>query len=351
MFLKLNKMKKIIISSLLMIAVSAFAQQNQTNNGWGDSDTSNNNYSNNNYNNSSNADYPDDYYYDYPTDYYPQSYYESYYNDYRNSIVSINWPQIFVQYRLSRYQINQILYLNNRYQNFSSWDSYYGVNPDRWYYERFNALQFILGPHIFISFQNNYYHGHNPVVYFQNYRRTYYVPRYNVRTQYRNINIVNYRVDRNNYRNPRANNGLYNPNPRSNGNATENTGFRSGVRSSDSNHSVDNGFRSDSDRAQNTQPGRNISPTQSTRQDGFRSGVRTEEIQPDRGTSANENPRNNGFRSGNSSGNGSPRVGNSGPRSNQNGMQNSRSTRQEARATRQAGKVQKTGNERGGGFR
>lgn len=185
-------------------------------------------------------DYPDDYYYDFPMDYYPQSYYESYYNDYRNSITSINWKKFFHRYHLSDFQIQQILYLNSRYPDFVSWNYYYGPNPDRWYFERFHALQIILGPRIFISFQNRYYHGYSPVVYYQNYRRSYYIPRYQVRAPYRNVNIIYYKIDKSSY-NPRANNGLYDPNQ--NGTSTR---WRNDINKNNSSTRPSNGFRTPS---------------------------------------------------------------------------------------------------------
>src|SRR5690606_5270492 len=91
-------------------------------------------------------DYPDDYYYNYPVDYYPDEYYHGYYNDYRKAVFSVNWDQFFVQFNLSPWQINQIVILNNRFPSYAVWHSYYRWNPDRWYYDRFLALQRILGP-------------------------------------------------------------------------------------------------------------------------------------------------------------------------------------------------------------
>ncbi|MCJ7934532.1 MAG: hypothetical protein MUW56_13105 [Chryseobacterium sp.] len=211
-------MKKIFLGLALGLGVLASAQQ-YPNNGWQDdgyyqngggyySDEDDRNY------------FPDDYYYNYPQDYYPSDYYQSYYNDYRNSIINIDWNGFFVQNRLNRWQVDQIMRLNNLYVSFSAWNNFYRYNPDRWYYDRFYALERILGPRVFVVFQNNYYRGFSPVVYFQNYRRTYYVPRYTVMPRYRSVNINIYRVDRTRFRrmdNPsfdiirrdsRANNGF-----------------------------------------------------------------------------------------------------------------------------------------------
>ncbi len=180
--------------------------------------------------------FPDDYYYEYPSDYYSNGYYESYYNDYRNSIMAVNWDRFFRRYNLTPWQVEQILMLNAMYPSYSSWNSYYRFNPDRWYYDRFFALQRILGPRIFIVYQNNYFHGYHPVAYFQSYRRDYYVPRYNVMPRYQNINVNVYKVDRVKYHqtNPRANYGFKNDSRVRNtttGN-TANNGFRTQQKSS-----------------------------------------------------------------------------------------------------------------------
>ncbi|HCN51957.1 MAG TPA: hypothetical protein DIT10_23235 [Chryseobacterium sp.] len=252
-------MKKILLGLAFGLGVFASAQQ-YPNNGWRDdgyyqngdgyySDEDDRNY------------FPDDYYYNYPQDYYPGDYYQSYYNDYRNSIINIDWNGFFVQNRLNRWQVDQIMRLNNLYASFTAWDNFYRYNPDRWYYDRFYALQRILGPRVFVVFQNNYYRGMSPVVYFQNYRRTYYVPRYTVMPRYRNVNINIYRVDRSRFRridNPtfdvirttsRPNSGFRNPD-RNNGNSggfrnngkNDNSGFRN-----ESNGNHNGGFRGNSE--------------------------------------------------------------------------------------------------------
>jgi hypothetical protein len=49
-------------------------------------------------------------------------------------------------------------------------------------YDRFSALQQILGQRYFAVFQKNYYRGYSPIVYFQKIiDKTYYIPRYKVR--------------------------------------------------------------------------------------------------------------------------------------------------------------------------
>ncbi|UKB84501.1 hypothetical protein LF887_02295 [Chryseobacterium sp. MEBOG06] len=191
-------MKKIFLGLAFVLGVLTSAQQ-YPNNGWG-----NDGYSQNGgdyYTDQDDRNYfPDDYYYNYPQDYYPSDYYQSYYNDYRNSIVNVNWNGFFVQNRLNPWQIDQIIRLNNLYSSFAAWNNFYRYNPDRWYYDRFYAMERILGPRVFVVFQNNYYRGSSPIIYFQNYRRTYYVPRYTVMPRYRNININIYRVDRSRFR-------------------------------------------------------------------------------------------------------------------------------------------------------
>ncbi|ACU06867.1 hypothetical protein FIC_00400 [Flavobacteriaceae bacterium 3519-10] len=192
--------------------------------------------------------FPDDYYYEYPADYYSNDLYRSYYDDYRRSIYDVNWNRFFSAYQLAPWQIQQIMMLNDQFRSYSAWNSYYRYNPDRWYYDRFYSLERILGPRIFVIFQNNYYNGYNPVVYYQNYRRQHYVPHVYVVPRYRNININRYRVDRVKYHqtNPRQNIG-FRDNPRtanSNGNiAPRADGFREGAQKSGSTQ----GFRNEGD--------------------------------------------------------------------------------------------------------
>ncbi|MDW9383024.1 hypothetical protein [Chryseobacterium sp. JV558] len=248
-------MKKIFLGLAFGLGVLTSAQQ-YPNNGWGDdgyyqngegyySDEDDRNY------------FPDDYYYNYPQDYYPSDYYQSYYNDYRGSIVNIDWNGFFVQNRLSRWQVDQIMRLNNLYASFTAWDNFYRYNPDRWYYDRFYALERIVGPRVFVVFQNNYYRGSSPVIYFQNYRRSYYGPRYTVMPRYRNININIYRVDRSRFRrmdNPtfdivrrdnRGGNGFRNTRTENSGGFRDNNGgFRSTNNGNRGNSDNNGGFRS-----------------------------------------------------------------------------------------------------------
>ncbi|MCW1964751.1 hypothetical protein [Chryseobacterium viscerum] len=247
-------MKKIFLGLAFGLGVLTSAQQ-YPNNGWGDdgyyqngdgyySDEDDRNY------------FPDDYYYNYPQDYYPSDYYQSYYNDYRGSIINIDWNGFFVQNRLNRWQVDQIMRLNNLYASFTTWNNFYRYNPDRWYYDRFYALERILGPRVFVVFQNNYYRGSSPIVYFQNYRRSYYVPRYTVMPRYRNININIYRVDRSRFRrmdNPtfdivrrdnRGGNGFRNTRTENSGGFRDNNGgFRSSNEGNIGNADNNGGFR------------------------------------------------------------------------------------------------------------
>lgn len=223
-------MKKILIGFALGASILSFAQQYPDYGGGNDgyyqndggyySDQDDQNY------------FPDDYYYNYPQDYYPSDYYRNNYNDYRNSVVSINWNVFFNQNRLAPWQVDQIIRLNNLYSSFSAWNNFYRYNPDRWYYDRFYALERIMGPRVFVVFQNNYYRGYSPVTYFQDYRRVHYAGICRPVPRYRNVNINIYRVDRNNFRrtdNPtfnivrsqRPNNGF-----RDSGYGNNNGGFR-----------------------------------------------------------------------------------------------------------------------------
>lgn len=167
------------------------------------------NGNNNNYYEEYNDEYyfPDDYYYEYPSDYYTNDFYQNYYNDYRKSIYDVNWNRFFATYHLSPWQIREIIMLNERFPTFSAWNSYYRYNPDRWYYDRFFALQQILGPKIYVIYQNNFYNGYNPVVYFRNYRIKHYIPAICIIPRYRNINVNIYRIDKNTFHqnNPRRN--------------------------------------------------------------------------------------------------------------------------------------------------
>ncbi len=225
-------MKKLLLGLAMAIGTLSFAQYQSSsygNVGYGNYDG----YYNDSYY------FPDEYYYDYPRDYYAENYYQSYYNDYRNSIVMINWNDFFRRHRLSSWQVQQIMMLNDMYASYSSWNSYYRYNPDRWYFDRFYSLQQILGPKIFIVFQNNYYNGYHPIAYFQNYRQEYYVPRYRVTPRYRNVNINIYRVDRNRFiekhgnkfgwnetRNPHNAAGVRQPTGRRDGTATVSPSIR-----------------------------------------------------------------------------------------------------------------------------
>ena len=246
-------------------------------------------------------DYPDDYYYNYPTDYYPDQYYKGYYNDYRNAVFSVNWNQFFVQYRLTPFQIDQILALNNRFASYAAWNAYYGWNPDRWYYDRFYALQNILGPRVFVIYQNVYFRGASPFVYYRNRCVNFYARRYPVRPVYRNVNINIYKVNRGNFRegfrenvrnqgmiNPTRNNGIRNDNPRSgsNGNnwggirGSENNGIRNnsngGIRNSGGTRDANfGGIRSGS----NSDNVRNQSSPNIRNQGGIRQNQNSERIE------------------------------------------------------------------------
>ncbi|MCW3162004.1 hypothetical protein [Chryseobacterium oryctis] len=273
-------MKKILIGFVMSLTTLSFAQQ-YPNNGWDDDGY----YQNDNgyYTDQDDQNYfPDDYYYNYPQDYYPQDYYQSNYNDYRNSIVNINWNVFFTQNRLAPWQINQILRLNNLYISFSSWNNFYRYNPDRWYYDRFYALQRILGPRVFVVFQNNYYRGYHPVVYFQNYRRTHYASICRPIPRYRNVNINIYRVDRAKFR--RMDNPTFNIVRRTSD--RPNNGFRGSVNNGNS------GFRGQADNNRNNNSGGFRKDNNGIRNNG---GFRNE-----RADNNGNRGNNGGFRGGNS---------------------------------------------------
>lgn len=314
-------MKKILLGFALAVSTLSFAQQ-YPNNGYGNDGYGNNNGS---YSDDDDRDYfPDDYYYNYPQDYYPQDYYQSQYGDYRNSIININWNVFFQQNRLNRWQIDQILYLNNLYSSFSGWNNFYRYNPDRWYYDRFYAMERILGPRVFVVFQNNYYHGNRPTAYFQNYRRTYYTPKFRVMPRYRNVNINIYRVDRSSFRgqdNPTLkvvrNSGFRNGNNNSSG------GFRNSDNSVKSNNRNDGGFRNSENKVRNDNS--NNGGRNNPNNGGFRNNDNRRSEKESTPRAENNGTRGNGgFRSQPKNENSSPRQ-NSIPRQQNNGNDNKNS--------------------------
>lgn len=226
--------------------------------------------------------FPDDYYYEYPSDYYNNDLYRNYYSDYRSSINNVNWNRFFSMYRVSPWQIQQIMMLNDSFSSFSAWNSYYRYNPDRWYYDRFYALQRILGPNLFVVFQNNYYNGYNPVIYYQTYNRQHYARNIYVVPRYRTVNVNVYRVDRNNYHqnNSRRNIGFEQPS-------------RSG-RTQTATPNRNNGFRNDTNQSAsrtrtNTFKSETVTPNASARTDA---GTRNNSTRRPA-----ETPSNSGFRS------------------------------------------------------
>lgn len=313
------EMKKILLGFALTLSTLSFAQQ-YPNYGYGD-----NGYSDGYYSDEDDQNYfPDDYYYNYPQDYYPQDYYQSYYNDYRNSVTNINWNVFFRQNRLTRWQIDQILYLNSLYSNFATWNNFYSYNPDRWYYDRFYALERIMGPRVFVVFQNNYYRGNAPIVYFQNYRRSYYTPRFRVTPRYRNVNINVYKVNRVDFR--RTENPTLN--------VVRGSGFRnnseSGFRGNSGNSGTRNpngGFRDNNNSG--TRPSNGGFRDNSNSQPRSNGGFRNESSQP---RSENSQPRSGGFRNESSQ----PRTESSAPRGG--GFRNeTRAPRNESSSPRSGG--------------
>jgi hypothetical protein len=314
-------MKKILIGFALSLGVFSFAQQ-YPDYGW-----DNDGYYQNDggyYSDEDDQNYfPDDYYYNYPQDYYPQNYYQSNYNDYRNSIVNINWNVFFTQNRLNPWQIDQILRLNNLYVSFSSWNRFYRYNPDRWYYDRFYALQRIMGPRVFVVFQNNYYRGYSPVVYFQNYRRTHYAAICRPMPRYRNVNINIYRVDRAKFRrmdNPTFNIVRSNDRP--------NNGFRGSAR--DVNYGNNGGFRNNSTGNKNNDNSGFRNNGNTPRNNGGFRGGNDNGVRNDGGFRApraeNNGNRSGGFRGGEVRREEAPRRENNGGFRNDGGSRRSEST-------------------------
>ena len=272
-------MKKIFLGFALTVATMSFAQQ-YPQGGWGNG---NGGYNDGYYSDQDDEYYfPDDYYYNYPQDYYPQDYYQSYYNDYRNSIVNVNWNSFFRQNRLNRWQVEQILYLNNLYSSFSAWNNFYRYNPDRWYYDRFYAMERILGPRVFIVYQNNYFNGRPPIAYFQNYRRSYYSPRFRVMPRYRNVNVNVYKVDRVGFRNDNPTLNVVRGQGFRNGNGGSAPG--GGFREPNQNPRTNGGFRNGDGGRENSNPGVR----------GNSGGFRNNEVRPE----ASPRPEMGGTRGG-----------------------------------------------------
>jgi len=275
----LNKMKKIIFGVMMLLGGFAFAQN------YPDYYPNQGNYDNGYYSDSDDEYYfPEDYYYDYPADYYSDDFYSGYYNDYRRSISDVNWNRFFVENNLSPWQIQQIIYLNQMYPTFASWNNYYRYNPDRWYYDRFYAIQQILGPRVFVTFQNVYYGGYSPFVYYRNYRISHYRPIVYITPRYRSVNINIYRIDKHKYH---QNYGW-------SYNSREGIGFKNTPRTGSSgnwNNSGNNGFRS-SGGFRNQVPQTNNAPRFENN-----SGTRGNSGGSFRGNSGNSRSEgNNGFR-------------------------------------------------------
>ncbi len=156
--------------------------------------------------------FPDEYYYQLPQDYYNDNLYQSYYNDYRQSINQIRWDRVFTQLNLASWQIQQIVRLNRYFNNYNTWFSYYRYNPDRWYYDRFYALRDILGPDVYIVFQNKYYGGRNPISYWRNYRQQRYNGYSYINPRYRRVSVRNYYIEPQRYHEQYGHSyGLYTP--------------------------------------------------------------------------------------------------------------------------------------------
>ena len=231
--------------------------------------------------------FPDDYYYEYPYDYYTDDYYRSFYNDYRRSLTMVNWNRFFRDMSLNPWQIDMILELNSQFPSFYVWNDYYRSNPNRWYYDRYYALERILGSRIFRIFQTRYYNGYSPVRYYVNYWRNYYKPRYYsyyVVPRYRQVNVNVYHVNKYDYhrtvgnkygwtqpRNPHNPGGLVESRTNNNTVSSQRTGT---ANQSNSNAARTGGFRNDSQSVnRNSQINTASSITRST-------GMRNEPRQP-----------------------------------------------------------------------
>lgn len=87
---------------------------------------------------------------------------QNYYNDYRGSITSINWGQVASFLGLNNNQVYQLNILNNRYPDYNSWNRVYAKEPNRWYNDRYYAIERIMTPVQYKKFYARYYQGQNP---------------------------------------------------------------------------------------------------------------------------------------------------------------------------------------------
>lgn len=292
-------MKKLFLG-LGIVASALLSAQYYPNNGYGNQNSYGNGYgygNQNSYGNGygyqdngydSNSYFPDDYYYEYPDDYYDSNYYQNFYQDYQNSITNIQWNNFFRQYNVSPYQAQMVMQLNNMYPTFSTWNSVYRNNPRRWYYDRFYALEQILGRSLFQAFQNMFYRGTAPIAYYGNYWNQYYSPRIVVMPRYRGLNISGYRIDRN----------LYRPS------YGYTYGYRNRNYGNSYNYGYHNGYRNNT----YTSPRNNTVITTPRQSGGFRNGGGGEPggswNNAGPGSTMPRNRESNGFRSGSSSSSG-----------------------------------------------
>lgn len=280
-------MKKIILLISLGFFTLGFSQS-QNSSIW----------DNNNYGYYTDDYFDDDYYYNYPSDFYNDRYYSSFYNDYRRSIYDINWDRVFTELRLSPYQMSMIIELNNQFPTYSIWDSYYRPNPNRWYYDRFYALQQILGPRLFVVFQNRYYRGNHPIVYYRSYVNRYYRPGYYINPHYRNVNVNIYQIDKQDYRRAYGNHYGWNPSY----NRHDPQGFKNDNRVNA--NSRDRVFRNENSNSRekretlrNNNGFRNSDNNRELNNSGERNSNQSSYSKP---ATKRLTPRSNGFRSGNS---------------------------------------------------
>ena len=90
-----------------------------------------------------------------------------YYDAYRSSINDVNLQTVIADLLLSNTQKDQLFALNNRYNDYDSWNRYYGTNPDRWRTDRYSEIERILGADNYIKFKKKYYKGQNPVAFYK----------------------------------------------------------------------------------------------------------------------------------------------------------------------------------------
>lgn len=96
-----------------------------------------------------------------------------YYNDYRRSVTGINWQTVAADLMLTQAQKDQLFALNSKYDDYNTWNSVYGNNPERWRSDRYGEMERSMGAEKYTKFKNKYYKGQNPVAVYNRNKNNY----------------------------------------------------------------------------------------------------------------------------------------------------------------------------------